>query len=89
MEIEPSPRFNRDIRRVGNADLRRRVSRAIETLETASTISEIPGIAKVRSARGHHYRIRIGNYRLGITLEGDVVMLFRFLHRSELHRRFP
>ena len=37
----------------------------------------------------NHYRIRIGDYRLGIALEGDVVVLVRFRHRSDFYRGFP
>ena len=36
-----------------------------------------------------HYRIRIGEYRLGITQDGDAIILRRLLHRSEIYRNFP
>ena len=36
-----------------------------------------------------YYRIRIGEYRLGLAVEGDEVTLLRFLHRSEIYRFFP
>ncbi|GIK72728.1 MAG: hypothetical protein BroJett021_17160 [Chloroflexota bacterium] len=36
-----------------------------------------------------YYRIRVGDYRLGLALEGDTVILVRFLHRKEIYRYFP
>ena len=38
---------------------------------------------------GRHYRIRIGEHRLGITQDGGVIILRRLLHRSEIYRNFP
>lgn len=89
MKLDSSPGFNRDLRRVRDAALRRRIHHRIAELEMASTLSEVSGIHRVSSARGIHYRIRIGNYRLGITIEDDVVVLRRFLHRGEFYSHFP
>ena len=89
MKLEPSPGFIRDLKRVRNPDLQRRVEQAIAALEAAASVTEVPGIRKITSASGRHYRIRIGNYRLGIAIEGDVTVLVTFGHRREFYRRFP
>ena len=89
MELEYRASFNRDLKRLRDAALHRRVSQTIEALEAASTISDVPGIRRIRPLSGNHYRIRIGSYRLGIALEGDVAILVRFLHRREIYRSFP
>ena len=36
-----------------------------------------------------YYRIRIGEYRLGFSVEKDKVKLIRFLHRKDIYRYFP
>jgi len=36
-----------------------------------------------------YYRLRIGDYRLGIKLAGNTLELIRFLHRKDIYRRFP
>ena len=33
--------------------------------------------------------MRIGDYRLGAALEGDALVLVRFLHRRDIYRFFP
>ena len=36
-----------------------------------------------------YYRIRIGDYRIGIKGEGDVIVLMRVMHRKDIYRVFP
>jgi mRNA-degrading endonuclease RelE of RelBE toxin-antitoxin system len=35
------------------------------------------------------YCIRIGDYRVGIEVNGDVIEVMRVLHRREFYRYFP
>ena len=35
------------------------------------------------------YRIRIGDYRIGIEINGDIIEVMRVLHRQEFYRYFP
>jgi hypothetical protein len=37
----------------------------------------------------NNYRIRIGDYRLGLIINGNKVELIRLLHRKEIDRFFP
>ena len=89
METETRPSFIRDLKRVRSASIRRRVERTIESIETATNVAAIPGIARITATGDPHYRIRIGDYRLGLAVQGSVVVLVRFLHRSDIYRFFP
>lgn len=88
MEVRFDSSFDRDLKQIRDDDLRLRVERAIESAESASTVPEIPGIKRLR-AKGSFYRIRVGDYRIGVEVEGAVVKLVRFGHRSEIYRGFP
>lgn len=88
MEIRYSRNFIRDIRRVKDASIRRRVDRALDDLEAASTVSEVAAARRIASDR-RHYRIRIGDYRLSFALDGNAVTLMRFMHRRQIYRYFP
>ncbi|MGH2412635.1 MAG: type II toxin-antitoxin system RelE family toxin, partial [Microcystaceae cyanobacterium] len=35
------------------------------------------------------YRIRLGDYRIGLFIEGKTVTFARVLHRKEIYRYFP
>jgi mRNA interferase RelE/StbE len=36
-----------------------------------------------------YFRIRIGDFRLGLKLEGDTLVFIRFLNRKDIYRYFP
>ncbi len=65
-----------------------KVEEIISELRKANSLVEIDGIKKLK---GHKscYRIRIGNYRLGLQLEGKAIWLARLMHRKEIYRYFP
>ena len=88
MEVEFRTSFTRDLRRIRSAEVRQRVLRKLEELEAASTIEEVSGSRRL-TADGRQYRVRIADYRLGITMEGEMAVLVRFLHRREIYRVFP
>ena len=88
MIVEASRRFLRDVRGIGSAQIRRRLDQVIQELIEADNITEVPGISRLR-AEGQHYRVRIGDYRLGITVDGETAVLRRFLPRGEIYRHFP
>ena len=89
MRLEFRSSFSRDLRRIRNADVLDRVLSVIEELEAAPAIAGIPSATRIKSDRGRYYRMRIGDYRLGAALEGDVLVLVRFLHRRDIYRFFP
>jgi mRNA interferase RelE/StbE len=88
MNVEPTRQFLRDVRRLGSVQIRRRLDRVIQELIEATSITEVSGVRRIR-AEGQHYRIRIGDYRLGTTMDGETVVLRRFLPRGEIYRYFP
>ena len=88
MNVEPSRRFSRDVRSLGSVQIRRRLDRVIQELIEAASITEVSGVRRIRG-EGQHYRIRIGDYRLGITMDGETAVLRRFLPRGEIYRYFP
>ena len=88
MEIRYRTSFGRDLRRERNSDLRRRVERIVEQLQRAPSVASVPGLAAMQGYK-NHYRIRVGDYRLGVIVDGDSVILVRLLHRREIYRHFP
>lgn len=66
----------------------RRVKEAIEQIEAAETLRELPNVTKLSGA-GASYRLRVGGYRLGIAVEGEQAEFVRCLHRRDIYRYFP
>ena len=54
----------------------------------SDSIADIPNIKKLSGFK-YHYRVRIGDYRIGIMIINDEVLFERFLHRKDIYKRFP
>ena len=88
MDVEFAASFSRDLRRLRNAQISRRVERLITEIEAAPSVAALTGAARVRGT-GRYYRVRLGDYRLGLVVEDDTAVLIRFLHRRDIYRFFP
>ena len=80
--------FLHDLKKVKDQTLLDRVRLAIEQIEAAADLRKIRNLKKITGA-GSYYRIRIGDYRIGLAVEKDMVELVRFLARKDLYRFFP
>jgi mRNA interferase RelE/StbE len=80
--------FVRDLRNIKGKGLLTRVRELIELVEQAPHLGQVANLKKL-SGGGNSYRIRVGDYRLGLTVEGDTVTFVRFLHRKDIYRYFP
>ena len=89
MEVEYRQAFLKDLKQLKSSTSYQRIYElAFTTLEIINTLEEIPDIKAMRGYTGR-YRIRIGNYRIGIEVNGDVIEVMRVLHRREFYRYFP
>lgn len=80
--------FERDLKRISNPVVLRRVRQAIEQVEAAEDLSRVRGARRL-SGSGSLYRIRIGEYRIGLAVESSAVEFVRVLHRRDIYRYFP
>lgn len=88
MRIHFRQSFLRDLERIREQNLLDRIQRAIESIEQASGLDSVPQLQRLRGERGC-YRLRVGDYRIGLSVEGEEVTLVRILHRREIYRYFP
>ena len=80
--------FTRDLRKIKDGLALSKVQQAIENVEVAEKLSDIAHLKKLANS-DTFYRIRIGDYRMGIVVDGAVVEFVRCLHRRDLYRYFP
>jgi len=89
MRVLYAKAFEKDLDGIRHdAQMRRRVSEIIERLKQAGSLSEIRGVRSITGYAGY-YRIRAGDYRMGLKLSEDAATLVRLLHRKDIYRRFP
>jgi mRNA interferase RelE/StbE len=88
MEIKFAKAFEKDLKAVNEKVVVLKVGALINELKAATSLTEIGSIKKLK---GHKdcYRIRIGNYRLGVLVEGNTVWLARIMLRKDIYKFFP
>ncbi len=89
MKTEFKKSFVKDIKRHSkDQKLLTRIQEIILEVEAAKDPTAINKLKKLK-AEGSYYRIRCGNYRLGLVIDNDTITFVRVLHRSEIYRYFP
>jgi mRNA interferase RelE/StbE len=80
--------FARDLKKIKDQDTRDRARQAIEQIEAATELQAVDDLKKLGGA-GNFFRIRIGDYRIGLVVEGETIEFVRCLPRRDLYRYFP
>ena len=78
----------KDLKKIKAKRLQSQIMEIIAEAENSASISEIRNVKKLRGG-DVYYRIRLGNYRIGLKLEDDTILFVRFLHRKDIYRSFP
>ena len=78
----------RDLKGVRDKKLLRRVKECIEAVERADSLGALPNLKKLRGAKSY-FRLKLGDYRIGLALENNTVIFVRFLDRKDIYKYFP
>lgn len=88
MKVEFRESFLKDLRSVKDKYVLAKVKETIVSIESANTPGDIAHLKKMHGSQGF-YRIRVGEHRIGIRLDGDTLYFVRFLNRKDIYRYFP
>ncbi len=88
MNIEFRKTFEKDLRKINDRSLLAKVKSVIIAVEAANSLDDIANLKKLKGDEGY-FRIRIGDYRLGLFLDGETILFVRIIHRREFYRYFP
>jgi mRNA interferase RelE/StbE len=80
--------FAKQIENIKDSKLKTGVLDIILKIEKCNSISEISNLKKLKGFKDF-YRIRIGDYRVGIKVEKDTVTFAAFHHRKDIYKYFP
>ena len=78
----------RDVQKIRDPILLARIRAAIETVEAADDLRNVSDLKKLSGSSGF-YRVRVGDYRIGVAIEDETVEFVRVLHRRDIYRAFP
>ncbi|MBU0696617.1 MAG: type II toxin-antitoxin system RelE/ParE family toxin [Bacteroidetes bacterium] len=88
MQIQYQKKFLKDLAAI--------TSKSRETIENLvfKTFLEYENVeksGKLEKLKGYnsYFKIRVGNYRIGLKIENDILYFERVLHRKEIYKFFP
>jgi len=88
MQIDFTKQFSKRLDHLHDDNLRLRLRQMVEMFMNAVSVEDIP---KLKKLKGHPsaYRIRLGNYRIGLFIENNAVIFAAFEHRKDIYNKFP
>jgi mRNA interferase RelE/StbE len=88
MKVQFESRFTKDLKKVKDKLLLSNIKQVIDECKTAQSLAEISNLKKLKGYQSF-YRIRLGDYRIGLEIADNQIIFTRFLHRKEVYRSFP
>jgi mRNA interferase RelE/StbE len=88
MEVVYSNSFFKAVKKIKNEELLEKIELAILNVKSAKSTIDISNIKKIVGHKSY-YRIRIGEYRIGIEIIEEIVDFIQFEHRKDIYKKFP
>ena len=88
MKVDFKKTFLKELEKLKNKSLKNSIYNSIIQVELAESISEIKNIKKLAGFE-MYYRLRVGDYRIGLKLENETVNFVIFEHRKDIYKTFP
>ena len=89
MNLKFDKSFLKSIEKIKDASLKQKIENVIGEVESAKDLNDVKQLKKLKGYRSY-YRIKIGDYRVGIEVaQPDVVTFIVVAHLKEIYRRFP
>ena len=89
MDLKFENSFKRDLKKIEDKDVLEELKKVIKNLEELKELKDFKGdLKKLRSGK-NFWRIRIGDYRIGLEIEGNILIFVRILPRKEIYKYFP
>ena len=88
MKVLVDKSFEKDTNKILDKKLLQKISDCIEQVIACKSATDIQHLKKLQGFK-NHYRIKIGDYRLGVVIKNEEVTFERFLHRKDIYKYYP
>lgn len=89
MKVIYTKTFLKDLSKVVPSKRRLQIEKfAFEDLITLKSIESSGNIEKLKGYR-NYYKVRFGDYRVGLSINNSIIELKRVLNRKEIYKFFP
>lgn len=89
MKILFTKQFSKDLDHIRHdTKLKKNLLHLIDQIKQTDALVDLKDVRKIQGYEGY-YRIRIGDFRLGVKITEQGLEMLRLLHRKDIYRRFP
>ncbi len=89
MEVEYKPSFIKEFNKIKTRKDQDSIYKiCFEEISQIKSFSEIRNLKKIKGY-DNYYRIRKGDYRIGLKYDGGRIVFIRVMKRSDIYRVFP
>lgn len=88
MKIRVNKVFLKELVKIPNSERIKVEKLLFIEVENYKEIRQIPNISKLKGHSGY-FKIRFGDYRIGLKYDKDTLIFERVMHRKDIYRFFP
>ncbi len=88
MEIKYKKQFLKDLSKLPLSYRNAIEELVFETIPNESSYNIMQRVSKLKG-KNNYYKIRVGEYRIGLFIKKDFLEFKRTLHRKDIYRYFP
>ena len=88
MIVKIDKSLEKDVHKISNKTIRNKLAKIIIHIQNAEKLLDVPNLKKIKGDN-KYYRIRLGDYRLGLLIDKKNVQIIRILHRKDIYKNFP
>jgi mRNA interferase RelE/StbE len=88
MQVEITHKFHKQVKACNDKSIRLKILSIIEAVSASDNLQDFPNLKKLTGYK-NCFRIRMGDYRIGIVVDSNRVIFAAFDHRSDIYKYFP
>lgn len=88
MTVEFKKSFIKDLKKLEDKTLKHTIYNCILQVESIEELGQIKNLKKLKGYKAY-YRIRVGDYRIGLKIESGIVYFVVVEHRKDIYKQFP
>lgn len=89
MKLIFEKRFEKNLKKIQDKRILQRVKSIIEKIALIDSLLELDENVKRMRSNPSFWRIKIGDYRIGLEKEKDEIIFVRILHKKDIYKYFP
>ena len=88
MNVHINRKFLKELSKIPKKERERVEKLVFEDVESYTDLFQIQNIGKLKGYTDY-FKIRVGDYRIGLKYSDDILTFERILHRKDIYKVFP